>query len=75
MSTEILSETSPSPCPEQTTEPAQELMFSASQKITLQCGLSSITLHPNGKIVLRGQYILSAAEGVNRLVGSQIEIN
>lgn len=56
-------------------EPQDELLFTARRKITLQCGQASITLHPNGKIVLRGQYILSAAEGTNRIVGGQVEIN
>lgn len=56
-------------------EPTEELILCARRKITLQCGQSSITLHPNGKIVLRGEYILSAAEGTNRIVGGQIEIN
>ncbi|WP_196785387.1 hypothetical protein [Massilia aquatica] len=56
-------------------EPEEELMLTARRKITLQCGQSSITLHANGKIVLRGEYIVSAAEGTNRIVGGQIEIN
>jgi hypothetical protein len=56
-------------------DPEEELIFTARRKITLQCGQSSITLHPNGKIILRGEYILSAAEGTNRMVGGQVEIN
>ena len=56
-------------------EPEEELVLTARRKITLQCGQSSITLHANGKIVLRGEYIVSAAEGTNRIVGGQIEIN
>lgn len=56
-------------------EPKEELVVTARRKITLQCGQSSITLHANGKIVLRGDYIVSAAEGTNRIVGGQIEIN
>ncbi|WAC74229.1 hypothetical protein OU995_05745 [Roseateles sp. SL47] len=61
-----------------TTEPAlmpQELIFEASQQVTIRCGKSSITLYPNGKIALRGEYIVSDAEGVNRIVGGQIELN
>ena len=52
-----------------------ELSFDARQKITLRCGKSSITLHANGKIVLKGEYILSDAEGVNRIAGGHIELN
>ncbi|WP_343641944.1 hypothetical protein [Roseateles sp.] len=61
-----------------TAEPApmpQELVFEASRQVTIRCGKSSITLYPNGKIALRGEYIVSDAEGVNRIVGGQIELN
>ncbi|HCL5346085.1 TPA: hypothetical protein N2G31_004149 [Salmonella enterica] len=53
----------------------EELIFKAQQKITLSCGKSRITLYPNGKIVIKGEYILSDAEGVNRLSGGRIEVN
>ncbi len=53
----------------------EELVLSAKRKLTLRCGKSSITLHPNGKIVLRGEYILSDAEGTNRINGGRIELN
>ncbi|MFH5067749.1 hypothetical protein ACHHY8_05250 [Enterobacter cloacae complex sp. 2024EL-00215] len=52
-----------------------ELVFTAQQKITLSCGKSQITLYPNGKVVIKGEYILSDAEGVNRLSGGRIEVN
>jgi len=51
------------------------LVFEAKQQITLRCGKASITLYPNGKIALRGEYILSEAEGMNRILGGQIELN
>nr|WP_230857826.1 DUF2345 domain-containing protein [Enterobacter mori] len=53
----------------------EELIFTAKQKITLNCGKSRITLYPNGKVVIKGEYILSDAEGVNRLSGGRIEVN
>lgn len=52
-----------------------ELVLSSKTKLTLRCGKSSITLYPNGKIVLRGEYILSDAEGINRINGGRIELN
>ena len=52
-----------------------ELIFSSEKKITLRCGKSSITLYPNGKITLKGEYILSDAEGINRLSGGRVDIN
>ncbi|EBD9258692.1 hypothetical protein DAE35_20710 [Salmonella enterica] len=53
----------------------EELVFTAQQKITLSCGKSRITLYPNGKVIIKGEYILSDAEGVNRLSGGRIEVN
>ncbi|EAO2687457.1 hypothetical protein E2X65_20405 [Salmonella enterica] len=53
----------------------EELIFTAQQKITLSCGKSRITLYPDGKVVIKGEYILSDAEGVNRLSGGRIEVN
>ncbi|EAO2688098.1 hypothetical protein E2X65_23810 [Salmonella enterica] len=53
----------------------EELNFVAQQKITLSCGKSRITLYPNGKVVIKGEYILSDAEGVNCLSGGRVEVN
>ena len=53
----------------------EELVLEAKRQITFRCGKSSITLSPNGKIALRGEYILSDAEGLNRIVGGQVELN
>ncbi len=52
-----------------------EWLIEARQRITIRCGRASITLHPDGRIALKGDYILSDAEGVNRIAGSQIELN
>lgn len=56
-------------------ELTDELVFSSDKKIMLRCGKSSITLYPDGKITLKGEYILSDAEGINRLSGGRIDIN
>lgn len=53
----------------------EELIFTAQHKITLSCGKSRITLYQNGKIEIKGEYIISDAEGVNRLSGGRIEVN
>lgn len=44
-------------------------------QITIRCGKSSITLTRSGKIILRGKYILSRSEGVNRIKGGSVQIN
>lgn len=54
---------------------AEDLLIESRRSLTLRCGKASITLHANGKIVLRGEYILSDAEGVNRIAGGRIELN
>lgn len=66
--------TPPVPLTPPTPQPV-ELLLESRRSLTLRCGKSSITLHANGKIVLRGEYILSDAEGVNRIAGGQIELN
>lgn len=64
-----------SPEPEANATAERHVRVEAQDSLTLQCGRSSITLYANGKIVLRGDYILSDAESVNRIAGGQIDIN
>ena len=47
----------------------------AQEELVLQCGEASITLRDNGKIVLRGTYIESHAQGTNRIKGGAVRIN
>lgn len=54
---------------------AEDLVLEAKNSFTVRCGKSSITLYANGKIVLRGESILSDAEGINRIAGGQIQLN
>lgn len=63
------------PIPAAPSADEETLVLSARERIVLRCGKSSLTLHANGKIVLRGEYILSEAEDVNRLAGGRIELN
>lgn len=53
----------------------RELVFEGDQQITLRCGKSSLTLRRDGKIVLRGEELLSLASSVNRIRGGRIELN
>lgn len=54
---------------------AEELDLEAAAQITLTCGKASITLHRDGKIVVRGVEVVSRASGVNRIRGGTIELN
>lgn len=53
----------------------ERLVLSAEQEITLRCGEASITLTRAGKVLIRGAYVLTRAEGLNRIQGGAVEIN
>ena len=53
----------------------ETVTISAENEIVLRCGEASITLTRNGKIYLRGTYLLSRSSGVNRIQGGSIELN
>jgi hypothetical protein len=50
-------------------------VVSAEDEVTLRCGKASITLTKNGKVLIRGDYILSRSTGVNRVKGGSVQIN
>jgi hypothetical protein len=52
-----------------------QVTLSAEKEIVLQCGKSSITLTKAGKIIIRGEYLLSRATGVNKIKGGAVQIN
>jgi hypothetical protein len=53
----------------------KRLYMAAREEITLNCGKASITLTKAGKVVIRGEYILSRSSGVNRIKGGSVQIN
>ena len=53
----------------------ERLVLSAKQEIVLECGESSITLTKAGKVLIRGNYLLSRSSGVNRIKGGSVQIN
>jgi hypothetical protein len=53
----------------------ERLTFSAKHEIVLKCGKASITLTRSGKVILRGNYLLSRSSGVNRIKGGSVQIN
>ncbi len=46
-----------------------------SERVELRCGKASIVMTKEGKIILNGTYISSAASGAHRIRGGSIEIN
>jgi hypothetical protein len=53
----------------------QRLEFTAQEEIVLRCGKASITLTRAGKVLIRGEYLLSRSAGVNRIKGGSVQIN
>ncbi len=53
----------------------KHLVVSADESITLRCGEASITLSRTGKIIIRGQHLVSDAAGVNRIRGGSVQLN
>jgi hypothetical protein len=76
MATGLRPEAAPvAPAPVEARRDGERLVLTAEQEIVLVCGDASITLTRAGKILLRGAYVSSRADGVNRIQGGSVEIN
>lgn len=53
----------------------ERVEISAEKEIVLSCGKASITLTRAGKILIRGEYVLSRSSGVHRIQGGSVQIN
>ncbi len=53
----------------------EKTVIEGKQQIVLRCGAASITLTESGKIVLRGEHLVSRSSGVNRILGASIQMN
>jgi hypothetical protein len=53
----------------------ERLVLTAKREIVLRCGKASITLTRAGKVLIRGDYVLSRSSGVNRIKGGSVQIN
>ena len=53
----------------------QSVSIEAEHQIILRSGKASITLTRAGKVVIRGEYILSRSTGVNQVKGGSIKLN
>ncbi len=50
-------------------------LIRAEREIVLQCGDSSITLTRAGKVLIKGNYVVSYSTGYNRIKGATVDIN
>lgn len=46
-----------------------------NERVELRCGKSSITMHKDGRIVIRGTYVTSHASATNRIRGASVNLN
>jgi hypothetical protein len=53
----------------------ERLIISSTQEIVLRCGKSSITLTRQGRVDIRGTYVVTHSKGVNRIKGGSVQIN
>jgi hypothetical protein len=53
----------------------ERMTLAAQKEIVLRCGKASITLTKAGKILIKGEYVLARAMGVNRIQGGSVQIN
>lgn len=50
-------------------------VIEAEREIELRCGAASITLTRAGKVIIKGNYILSRSTGYNKIKGAAIDLN
>ena len=53
----------------------KRIVIQGEDEVVFRCGESSITLTKQGKIVIRGKYLVNRASGVNRILGGSVQIN
>lgn len=53
----------------------QRVVLEAHTELVLTCGQASITLQPDGRVIIRGSDIISHAKGMNRMRGAAIQLN
>jgi hypothetical protein len=61
--------------PQEVAIDGKRISFDAENEIVLKCGKASITLTKAGKILIKGDYVLSHSSGENRIRGGAVSIN
>lgn len=50
-------------------------VITAEREIVLRCGDASITLTRAGKVIIKGNYVMSRSTGYNKIKGAAVDIN
>jgi hypothetical protein len=53
----------------------RKVVVEAGEELVLQCGAGIIRITRDGKIIVRGEHVLSRARGTNRIKGGSVAIN
>lgn len=53
----------------------KRVVVDAEEEIVLRCGEASITLTKAGKVLIKGNYVISQSAGANRIKGGSVQIN
>jgi Domain of unknown function (DUF6484) len=53
----------------------RRLELEATEGLVLRCGAASITLTREGKVMIRGTYLLSRSSGLHRILGAVLRLN
>jgi hypothetical protein len=61
--------------PSQENPPPARVVIEASEVLTLKCGESSVDLRNDGKLMIRGNDVLTRAKRTNRIKGGSVAIN
>lgn len=61
--------------PLETRVDGERVVLEGKQEIVLRCGASSITLHADGRVLIRGKHLVSRASGLNRITGASLRLN
>lgn len=61
--------------PENILVDGERVVIEGKKEITLKCGDASITLTRAGKVLIKGEYVLTRSNGVNRIQGGSVQVN
>ncbi len=53
----------------------KKVILTGEEEVTLKCGKASITLTSAGKVLIKGEYVVSRSSGVNRIKGGAVQSN
>ena len=64
-----------SPTVDDITLDGKRIVLEGKEEVIIKCGEASITLTKEGKILIRGSYLLNRSSGMNRIMGGSVQVN